>query len=135
MSEITKKTIGVNLDIKQIETDVEALVASMIKDRVKGIAQRAVADLFYDPANPYRTGHSSQLSAKESADLGYLRRMVDSTLTEVALDPKWDEVAKKVYDENIEKYVKEAAERKARHDANKLVFANRGERHKTEKAR
>ena len=127
------KTLGLDLDIKQIEKDAEELATSLIKDRLKNMVNRAVADMFYDPKNPYRTGHNSQLSAQENADLGYMRRMVDSTLTEVAFDPKWVEVAKKVYDENIEKYVKEAAERKARHDANKLVFANRGERHKAER--
>ena len=124
------KTLGLDLDIKQIEKDVDELATSLIKDRLKNMVNRAVADMFYDPKNPYRTGHNSQLTAEQSKDLGFMRKVVDGALTEVALDPQWQEYAKKVYDDNFERFVKEAAERKARHDANKLVFANRGERKK-----
>lgn len=127
------KTLGLDLDIKQIEQEVEALTTSLIKDRLKNMVNRTVADMFYDPTNPYRTGHSSQLAAEQNKDLGFMRKVVEGALTEVALDPKWHAYAKKVYDNSFEGFVKEAAERKARHDANKMVFADRGERCKAEK--
>lgn len=127
------KTLGLDLDIKQIEHEVEALTTSLIKDRLKNMVDRTVADMFYDPTNPYRTGHSSQLASEQNKDLGFMRKVVEGALTEVALDPKWQAYAKKAYDDNFEQFVKEAAERKAQHDANKLVFADRGERHKAEK--
>lgn len=124
------KTLGLNLDIKQIEQEVETLTTALIKDRLKNMVYRTVADMFYDPTNPYRTGHGSQFAAEQNKDLGFMRKVVEGALTEVALDPEWQAYAKKAYDNSFEGFVKEAAERKARHDANKLVFANRGERHK-----
>lgn len=135
MSKSTEKTIDVKMSIETagVEKEVHAITSRMISERLLSMASQTVLDLFYDPNNPYKTRHAWQLTLEQQADLGYMRKVVKGALTEVALDPKWEEMAKKVYAAHIEGFVREAAVRKARHDANKIVFANRGERHKAEK--
>ena len=122
-----------SIETASVEKEVHAITSRMISERLLNMATQTVLDLFYDPNNPHKTRHFQQPSPEQLADLGYMRKVVAGTLTEVALDPKWEEMAKTVYAAHIEGFVREAAVRKARHDANKIVFANRGERHKTER--
>jgi len=134
MNDAILKSVQLNLDFTKVQAQVQELAISRIRDIIWSEVQAKTKDLFYDPKHPLRTGHfPRQMGQQQDPDLGYMRQLVDAALTEVALDPKWHDCAKKAYDENFEKFVKEAAERKARHDANKLVFANRGERCKAEK--
>lgn len=101
----------ITIDEKKIQQEVNKL----IQDKAQDILRNQLYILFYDA----RTSGGRQ---HPNPDAGYMTKLIEGVITEVALDPKWVEYAKKRAEELMPSAIEEAVQRTVTHKASKIAF-------------
>lgn len=104
-------SISVKIDDKKIQEEMNRI----LQDKVWNVLSNRLHVLFYDSKAMGGRQHSDP-------DAGYMVKLIDGAITEVALDPKWVEYAKKRAEELMPSAIEESVQRTVTHKASKIAF-------------
>lgn len=103
--------LSLNIDLASIQKDAQ----EAISNKAKQILTFKTYALFYDEHNNVRPHPNDP-------DTGLMLKVVNSAITEVALDPKWEQYAKHRAEELFKAELDAALLKAAKHKANQIAF-------------
>lgn len=113
------KTNPISFDLTKDLEAAQEQARKSIRQKFTDLLTDYIRAIFVNPRSELETQYAKQ---KHGEDAGFAFRQLQAKLTEIALDPKWDEYiernADRIYQEELDKAIRVHAE----HLARKAVF-------------